>query len=126
MKHVVKQYWPLIIKVHVDVPKGTIVNVNLRFLYDLELILGLHGILSLLDYVDSTLIKLTQSYDVFVCGFIDAMNVYLHEFCHLYFGPCIRFDHLICDKLNTLETIIGNNLNDELVCIYINGDKLDD
>jgi hypothetical protein len=92
----------------------------------LELILGLHGILSLLDCVDSTLIKLNQSYNVFVCDFIDAMNVYLHEFCHLYFGPCIKFDHLICDKLNILETIIGNDLNDQLVCIYMNGDKLDD
>jgi hypothetical protein len=107
----------LIIKVHVDVPKRTIFNGNLKLLYDLELILGLHGILSLLDYVDTTLIKLTQSY---VCDFIDAMNVYLHAFYHLYFGPWIKFDHLIYDKLNTLETIIGNNLNDEIVCIYIN------
>ncbi len=41
-------------------------------------------------------------------------------------GPCIKFDHLICDELNILETIIDTNLNDELVRIYINGDKLDD
>jgi hypothetical protein len=49
-------------------------NENLNFLCDLELFLGLHAIFSLLDNVH-TLIKSTQSHDVFVCDFINGMKI---------------------------------------------------
>ncbi len=48
---------------------------NLNVLCDLELILGLHAILPLLDYV-CTLIKFAQSHNMFVCDVIDAMKIY--------------------------------------------------
>jgi len=41
---------------------------------DLELILGLHAILLLLDCVHN-LIKFAQFHDVFMCDFINAMKM---------------------------------------------------
>jgi hypothetical protein len=68
-----EQYRPLIIKMHV-VKNNTAIE-NLSFLCDLELIFGLHAILSILDCVH-TLIKFAQSCNIFVCDFIDVMRIY--------------------------------------------------
>jgi hypothetical protein len=62
-------------KMHVDSPQNNIVNDNLSLLCDLEPILGLHTILPLLDYVH-VLNKLAQSWDIFMCDFIDTMNIF--------------------------------------------------
>jgi hypothetical protein len=60
---------------HDDALKNSIVNENLNFFCDLELILGLHAISPLLDYVH-TLIKFTQSHNMFICNVIDIMKIY--------------------------------------------------
>jgi hypothetical protein len=57
MQQVVGQYQPLITKMYVDAPKKNIATKNLNLLCDLELIMGLHAILPLLDFVHA-LIKL--------------------------------------------------------------------
>ncbi len=75
MKHIMEQYQFLIAKMHVDSPQNNIVNDNLNLLCDLEPILGLHTILPLLDCV-YVLIKLAQSWDIFMCDFIEAMNIF--------------------------------------------------
>jgi hypothetical protein len=75
MKCVMEQYRPLIAKMHDDVVKNNTTIKNLSLLCDLELILGLHAILSLLDCVH-TLIKFAQSCNIFVCDFIDVVNIY--------------------------------------------------
>jgi len=63
---------------YANAPKNNIAIKNLSLLCDLELIMGLHAIVPLLDFVH-VLIKLAQSYDVFICNFIDAMV------CHFEF-----------------------------------------
>jgi hypothetical protein len=63
---------------YANAPKNNIAIKNLSLLCDLELIMGLHAIVPLLDFVH-VLIKLAQSCDVFICNFIDAMV------CHFEF-----------------------------------------
>lgn len=46
----------------------------MSFICELELILGLHAIFSLLENVH-TLIKSTQFHDVFVCDFINVVKI---------------------------------------------------
>jgi len=58
---------------HEDATMNNIANENWNLFCDFELILGLHVILSLLDYLH-ILIKFAQSY-LFVCYFIDAMKI---------------------------------------------------
>jgi len=62
-------------KMHVDASRNNTTIENLSLLCDLELILRLHAILSFLNSIH-TLIKLTQSHDVFVCDFIDMVKVF--------------------------------------------------
>jgi hypothetical protein len=58
---------------HDDAIMNNIANENQDLFCDFELILGLHVILSFLDYVH-ILIKLAHSY-LFVCYFTDAMKI---------------------------------------------------
>jgi hypothetical protein len=53
--------------------KNNIANEKLNLLLELELILGLHAILPLLDYV-RTLIKFAQSHNMFICDVIDVVK----------------------------------------------------
>ncbi len=61
-------------KMHANASGSNTITKNMNLLFDLELILGLHAILLLLDFVH-TFIKLAQSHDVFVCDFIDMVKV---------------------------------------------------
>lgn len=61
-------YQPLITKMYVDVTENNIVNESLN-LFDLELIMWLHAIMPLLDYVH-TLIKFPQFHNMFIWSFI--------------------------------------------------------
>ncbi len=72
---------------------------------DLELIMRLHAIVPLVDFVHA-LIKLAQSCDVFVCNFIDAMKVCQLAFYWLYYDPYIKFDDPILYELNALESLM--------------------
>jgi len=69
VKRVMEWYQPMITNMHDDDLKNSIVNETLNFLCDLELILSLHAILPLLDYVH-TLIKFAQSHNMFICNVI--------------------------------------------------------
>jgi hypothetical protein len=67
--------------------------------------MGLHDIVPFLDCVHA-LIKLAQSYDVFVCNFIDAMKVCQLQFFWLYSNPYIKIDDPILNELNAFESFI--------------------
>ncbi len=72
------------------------------------------------------LIKLTHSYDVFVCYFIDVVNVfqldlYLYRF---YFDPYTKFDDPTFDEFKALESFTTKNLLMSL-CEYLNGEEAD-
>jgi len=69
-----EQYQPLIAKMYVNAMKCNIAIENLNPFCDLELILGLHAIFALLDYMHA-LIKLAKSCHIFVYDFIDAVKV---------------------------------------------------
>jgi hypothetical protein len=83
MKHVMEQYWPLMAKMRVNVSRNNIVAINLNLFCDLELIIGLHVILPFLDFMH-TLVKLTQSCDVFVCEFVDMVKVCQLDLYYFY------------------------------------------
>jgi len=103
VKHVMEHYRPLIAKMHDDAVKINIAIENLNFLCDLELIFGLHAILSILDCVH-TLIKFAQSCNIFVCDFIDVVKSTNLSFIWLYNDPYNKFDDPAFDELKALET----------------------
>ncbi len=51
-----------------------------------------------------TLIKLTQSCDVFICEFVDMVKVCQLDFYYFYFDPYAKFDDLVFDEPKTLES----------------------
>jgi hypothetical protein len=96
----------MITNMHDDALKNSIVNENLNFFCDLELILGLHAILPLLDYVH-TLIKFAQSHNMFICNVIDTMKIYQLK---LYNDPYNKINDPTFDELNVFETFTNKNL----------------
>ncbi len=95
-------------KIHVDVPKSNIANVNLSLLYAQDFILELHVIIPLLDFVH-VLIKMPQFHDVFICDFIDAMKVCQLELYQCSIKPYTKFDNPTFDELNVLESFDKKN-----------------
>jgi len=96
-------------KMCVNVLGNNIVAINLSLFCDLELILGLHAILPFLDFVH-TLIKLTQSHDVFICDFVNTVKVCQLDLYYFYFDPYTKFEDLAFDELKTLESLTSKNL----------------
>lgn len=109
MKFVMEQYWLLMAKMHVNVSRNNIVAINLSLFCDLELIIGLHVILPFLDFMH-TLVKLTQSCDVFVCEFVDMVKVCQLDLYYFYFNPYTKFDDLTFEEPKTLESFNSKNL----------------
>ncbi len=122
MKHIMEQYESLIAKMHVDSPQNNIVNDNLSLLCNLEPILGLHTILPLLDRVHD-LIKLAQSWDIFMCDFIDTMNIFQLEFHHLYNDLYSNFFDPTFDELNNFKMFTNKNL--PMSWCVLNNEELD-
>jgi hypothetical protein len=83
---------------------------NLNLLYDLELILCLHGILPLLDCVHA-LIKLAQFHEL-----------KFHH--HLYYDPYNKFFHPTFDELNVFNMLTNKNMS-MILCINLNNEKFD-
>jgi len=96
-------------KMHVNVSRNNIVAINLSLFCDLELIIGLHVILPFLDFMH-TLVKLTQSCDVFVCEFVDMVKVCQLDLYYFYFNPYTKFDDLTFEEPKTLESFNSKNL----------------
>jgi hypothetical protein len=74
---------------------------NLNQMCDIELILRLPCILSLLECVHM-LIKITQGQDVFVCDFVEIVKFVQHKLYKLYCDPYIRFNDLAFDNFNAI------------------------
>ncbi len=123
MKHIMEQYQSLIAQMHVDSLQNNIVNDNLNLLCDLEPNLGLHTILPLLDCVH-VLIKLAQSWDIFMCDFIDTMNIFQLKFHHFYNDPYSNLFDPTFDELNVLKMLTNKNLPMSW-SINLNNEELD-
>ncbi len=68
------EYWPLIVKMHIESPNNDTANKNLNARCDVELILGLPCLLPLFECVHK-LIKIVQGRDVFVCNLVKAIKL---------------------------------------------------
>jgi len=110
-------------KMHVDASRNDTTIENLNLFYDLELILRLHAILPFLNSMH-TLIKLTQSHDVFICDFIDMVKVCLLDLYNLYFDPCTKFDDPTFDEFKAFEPLTSKNLLMSW-CEYLSGEEVD-
>jgi hypothetical protein len=83
---------------------------TLSLLCNLEPILGLHTILLLLDIVHD-LIKLAQSWDIFMCDVIDIMNIFQLKFHHFYNDPYNNFFDPTFDEFNLLKMFTNKKLS---------------
>lgn len=110
-------------KMHVNASRSNTTTKNLNLFCYLELILGLHVVMSFKNSIH-TLIKLAQSDDVFVCDFIDMVKVCQLDLYNLYFDPCTKFDDLTFDELKALESFTSKNLPMSW-CEDLNGEEVD-
>ncbi len=89
-KQVVVKYKTLIAKMSKDQIENEATRSNLQKLLDLELIFGLHSILSLLELVHN-LIKYTQGKDVYICDFVEAIKMCRVKIYELYIDHECKF-----------------------------------
>jgi hypothetical protein len=99
--------------------KTTLLMTTLSLLCNLEPILGLHAILLLLDCLHG-LIKLAQSWDIFMCNFIDIMNIFQLEFHHFYIDHYSKF----FDEFNLLKMFTNKKLSMSW-CVDLNNEEFD-
>jgi hypothetical protein len=74
LKRLLAEYKSLVVKMYMNAPKSKLVQDNLDFLCDLELVLDLPCILPMLEVVH-TLIKYVQRWNVFICEFLDVVSI---------------------------------------------------
>jgi hypothetical protein len=80
---------------------------NLNVMCKVELILGLHDIVPLLECVHM-FIKIAQERNVFICVFVENIKLAQHEFYMLYCDPHIIFDGPTFDDFNAIKNVINN------------------
>jgi hypothetical protein len=77
---------------------------NLNAMCEVELILGLHDIVPLLECVHM-FIKITQGKNIFVCDFMENIKLAQHEFYMLYCDPHTIVDDPTFDGFNAIKKI---------------------
>lgn len=75
---------------------------NLSEMCEVELILGLHDIVPLLECVHM-FIKITQGKNIFVCDSMENIKLTQHEFYMLYCDPHTIVDDPTFDDFNSIK-----------------------
>jgi hypothetical protein len=83
VKHVLSKYYTLLMKMALDAFTIPSTKSNFYLLTNVETLLGLNVVMSLLEVVHP-LNKFAQLMDVFVCDFIVAMKIYMCKGCVLH------------------------------------------
>jgi hypothetical protein len=120
-KQVVAKYKTLIAEMSKDQIENEATRSNLQKLLDLELIFGLHCILSLLELVQ-TLIKYTQGKDVYICDFVEAIKMCKVKLYELYIYHECKFKDETFNAFHSL--LVGKH--DGLPLLFIKSLTIDD
>ncbi len=97
------------VKMHAKNQWNDVARKNLNSLCDVEAIIGLPYIFSLLKCVHA-LIKVAQGRNVFVCDFKESTKVAHQEFCMFYCDSYVKFEDLTFDDFNFIEALTNFNL----------------
>jgi len=84
VKHVLFEYCIFLTKMALDAPTLTCIESNLCLLTNIEILLGLNAITSLLKTMQS-LIKFAPLYDVFACDFLIVIKICERMYCAIHF-----------------------------------------
>jgi hypothetical protein len=84
LKCILAQYKSLVVKMHYDCEKNKFARDNFELLCDLDLILGLPCVMSILEVVHYA-IKYAQCWDVFIMDILDTINLVNVEFFSLLY-----------------------------------------
>ncbi len=76
---------------HINNAKNEVILKNLNAFCDIEYILCLPFILPLLETM-RTLVKIAQGKDVFICNFVDVVELAQQELYRLYCDPYAKFE----------------------------------
>ncbi len=104
---------------HVESSKNDAFLKNLNYLSDVELILKLACILSMLEYVH-VLIKITQKKDVFVCDFVESIKLAQQQLYWLYCDPYAKYEDSTFDEFNSIQALTSHTLPLSQL-FYLNG-----
>jgi hypothetical protein len=121
MQTVVAKYKTLIAKMSKDQIENETTRSNLQNLLDLELILGFHCILSLLELVHN-LIKHTQRKDVYICDFVGAIKMCGVQLYELYIDHECKFKDEAFNAFRSL--LVGKHVG--LLLLFIKSPTIDD
>ncbi len=73
-KKVLTKYEPFIMKMWADRSACEIVNANIIALFDVQILLGFHCIMPLLELLNG-LIKMVQTWDIYVVNFVEDVKL---------------------------------------------------
>ncbi len=119
-KRVAVEYKTLIVKMSKDHIENEVARSNLQKLLDLELIIGLHCILPLLELVH-TLIKYTQGKDVNICDFVEAIKMCRAKLYELHIDPKCKFKD---EAYNAFHSLLARK-HDGLPLLFIESPTID-
>jgi hypothetical protein len=120
-KWVVGKYQTFITKMSKDQIENEATRSNLQKLLDLELILGLHGILPLCESIH-TLIKYTQGKDVYICDFVEAIKMCKVKLYELYIDHEFKFKD---EAFNAFHNLLPRK-HDGFPLLFIKSPTIDD
>jgi len=113
-KRVAVEYKTLIVKMSKDHIENEVARSNLQKLLDLELILGFHCILPLLELIH-TLIKYTLGKDVYICDFVEAIKMCRAKLYELHIDPKCKFKD---ETFNAFHSLLARK-HDGLPLLFI-------
>jgi hypothetical protein len=103
-KGVFAKYWLLIVKMYAENSRSNAILKNLNFLCDVEFIIGILCIFSMLECVHA-LIKIAKSKDVFMCDFVEFVKLAQHELYWFYCDLYAKYENLAFDEFNSIQTL---------------------
>ncbi len=110
VKHVLSKYRTLFMKMALDAPIIPFAKSNLSLLIDVESMLGLNVMMSMLKAIHS-LIKFAKLKDVFVYDFITIVMIREGDVCCMFYDKQSSFEGNVFNNFTILINIIHENSN---------------
>ncbi len=90
MKKMLSKYKILVVHVNNDLNCVVATKINLKYLHEIEVIMGLTSTMPMLKEIHA-LIKFTQAYDT-LCDLVIVLKLCCAKLCKLYFDPKTKYE----------------------------------
>ncbi len=97
-------------KMHDDSAKNVVALKSLKVLCNIEFILTIPCIFPLFEIM-LMLIRIAQGRNVFVYDFVDSIKLVQHKLYNFYCGPYAKFEDLVVNDFNSIESLTSQALS---------------